>query len=461
MMSDGLEPLGTNASSVVSPTVTIATSLPLNNTSAENIWYALQCIAFGAGYFAKVPMKKALSDAGVVSLTSAENFWYVLMCIPFGAGYFAKVPHKRALADANITRITNAENFWYVLQCVAFGAGYFAKVPVKRALADANVTRTTNAENFWYVLMCIPFGAGYFAKVPYKIALSEVSGIKRRKINPPVIVGIAIAAALIVALVAFAASSHHKPPTVSGSSVATTTPPTTAPSGTTTGTFPPSTTVPTTGLVPLSLTLWSCPTALGITGATSAPLTTPVRVMVPPGFTSSQLAVYTDTQGIMELLAPAGWDCQATVGADGASNIEIAPPGQAAASGSSLEVGSTIEEVRGDQTSASAASADLQACQLFPAAETNLKGIGPKCTMLSPPAEEATLDTNNIIEFTDPPGVAGDGDPSGGAYSASGVMTYYTSNEAGSWTETCVLPPRESRLCGAIISSFIESYGAN
>ena len=32
-----------------------------------------------------------------IKLTSAGAFWYVLMCIAFGAGYLAKVPIKRAL----------------------------------------------------------------------------------------------------------------------------------------------------------------------------------------------------------------------------------------------------------------------------------------------------------------------------------------------------------------------------
>ena len=286
----------------------------------------------------------------------------------------------------------------------------------------------------------------------------DVGTHDRRKLQPIYLVVAAIVVALAVALI-FAASSHHKPALAASKVSATTTQPTTAPSGTTTATFPPSTTVPTTGLVTLSLTLWTCPTTLGISGEAPANLTTPVQVMVPPGFSSSQLAVYTDSQGTMELLAPAGWDCKAAVGADGTSSIEIYPSDQGAASSASLGAGSTIEEVSGDQTSASPFMADLQACQLFPAAYNNLNGV--QCTRLSPPAEEATLETNNIIEFTDPPGVAGDADPSGGAYSARGVMTYYPSNDNGSWTETCVLPPSESRLCSAIISSFIESYGSN
>jgi hypothetical protein len=73
---------------------------------------------------------------GRLRLTAAEQFWYVLQCIAFGAGYFAKVPVKKALSEVGLAEMTGAEHFWYVLQCIAFGAGYFAKVPVKKALSE-------------------------------------------------------------------------------------------------------------------------------------------------------------------------------------------------------------------------------------------------------------------------------------------------------------------------------------
>jgi hypothetical protein len=74
--------------------------------------------------------------AGRLRLTAAESFWYVLGCIAFGGTYFAKVPAKKALSDAGLAEMTNAERFWYVMQCIAFGAGYFAKIPVKKALTE-------------------------------------------------------------------------------------------------------------------------------------------------------------------------------------------------------------------------------------------------------------------------------------------------------------------------------------
>ncbi len=42
----------------------------------------------------KVPAKKALPDFGMAQMTAAEQFWYVLMCVGFGAGYFAKLPPR-------------------------------------------------------------------------------------------------------------------------------------------------------------------------------------------------------------------------------------------------------------------------------------------------------------------------------------------------------------------------------
>jgi hypothetical protein len=80
------------------------------------------------------------SMAARFRLTAAEQFWYVLQCIAFGAGLSGvhddEVPVKKALSEVGLAQMTGAEQFWYVLQCIAFGAGYFAKVPVKKALSE-------------------------------------------------------------------------------------------------------------------------------------------------------------------------------------------------------------------------------------------------------------------------------------------------------------------------------------
>jgi hypothetical protein len=71
----------------------------LSMTGAEAFWYVLGCIAFGAAYIAKVPVKKAMEDYGLVQMTSAERVWYMLGCIAFGAMYIAKLPAAKALSE--------------------------------------------------------------------------------------------------------------------------------------------------------------------------------------------------------------------------------------------------------------------------------------------------------------------------------------------------------------------------
>ena len=72
-------------------------------TSMETFWYYLQCLALGAGYLAKIPMKKAMYERGLVaSMTPAESIWYVLLCLSFGLGYFQKTIVKKALSEASL-----------------------------------------------------------------------------------------------------------------------------------------------------------------------------------------------------------------------------------------------------------------------------------------------------------------------------------------------------------------------
>ncbi|MEV8033801.1 hypothetical protein ACFYW8_31420 [Streptomyces sp. NPDC002742] len=73
---------------------------------------------------------------GQGSTTSAEKFWYILGCIYFGAAYMQKVPVKKALSEYGLVEMTGAEKFWYVVQCIFFGAGYLSKVTIKKALSE-------------------------------------------------------------------------------------------------------------------------------------------------------------------------------------------------------------------------------------------------------------------------------------------------------------------------------------
>lgn len=76
-----------------------------------------------------------------IGMTAAEQFWYILGCIAFGAAYLQKVPVKKALSDYGLVEMTGAEQFWYILGCIAFGGAYLAKVPVAKALSELDQFR--------------------------------------------------------------------------------------------------------------------------------------------------------------------------------------------------------------------------------------------------------------------------------------------------------------------------------
>jgi hypothetical protein len=85
---------------------------------------------------APAPHRQAPRPQRQPGLTAAGTFWYILGNVAFGAMYFAKVPAKKALADAGLATMTGAERFWYVLMCIAFGGGYFAKLPIAKAISE-------------------------------------------------------------------------------------------------------------------------------------------------------------------------------------------------------------------------------------------------------------------------------------------------------------------------------------
>jgi hypothetical protein len=78
---------------------------------------------------------------GAKEMTAAERFWYVLWNIGFGAGYFAKLPIAKAIDEVDGTHLVKGwAKFWYVLENIAFGAGYLAKVIAKRALEQRDLS---------------------------------------------------------------------------------------------------------------------------------------------------------------------------------------------------------------------------------------------------------------------------------------------------------------------------------
>lgn len=250
------------------------------------------------------------------------------------------------------------------------------------------------------------------------------------------------------------------PATIAGPT--TTTAPTTPTTPTTT---PPTTTPPTTTMVAQAVPLVSCPTTFGITPAphpTSQPST--ATVTLPPPL-AGKVAVYTDSQGRMQVVAPEGWRCRADYGADGSGGVVAYPAGETVPSnwgaGWHLAAGAGTEAVVGTETSACTSCTTGQACPLFTAAARAFRSqLGRPCPGTRPPSETVSRAGSGVVIFRDPPGVAGDGLPSGGADPANGVMTYHSPSGAGSWLETCTLPAADTQLCTAGLNRWIADYGA-
>jgi hypothetical protein len=183
--------------------------------------------------------------------------------------------------------------------------------------------------------------------------------------------------------------------------------------------------------------------------------------MVPPG-SAGKLVIYTDSMGVMKLLGPSGWGCTAVISVDGSSGLTVAPVDSSAWSATNnsgkLNTGSTVEEINGSQTGAATGGALEQACPFFKTAARRWAAIGSSCPA-TPLLETATPLGKHSVEFVDPPHVHGTGDPSGGAYFASGVVTYRPSGEPQSGMETCVLPPNQQSLCSASLHDFVSAYG--
>lgn len=212
----------------------------------------------------------------------------------------------------------------------------------------------------------------------------------------------------------------------------------------------------------VNLPVVSCPTSLGaVRPAVSLPASRPVTV---PRALAGGLAVYADDQGIMALVGPKGWSCAASYGADGSGGVVVYPAGERLpkvwAAGWPLTQASTDAAIAGLESSACYSCTLAQACRLFPTAATAWRGaFGTPCPA-RPAAETVLRLAAGIVSFDDPPGVRGDGLPSGGRYPARGVLTYHPGVPDGSWRETCTVPGSDQDDCGAALAAFVSWYGS-
>ncbi len=283
---------------------------------------------------------------------------------------------------------------------------------------------------------------------------------RRRKLWWLGVAAFVLVAALIAGGIALATKSNDK----QASSTTTTT----LKSAVTTTSVPGTTTSTTSASAPASsvsaqLSQVVCPTTYGFQQTSTPNLPSTVAKSIPSSLVN-QVAVYTDAQGQMQILAPTGWACAASVGADGSSELAAYPEGQP----SPLTYGSTPdtgEQVVGGQTSACAGCRYSQTTPLFPAAASqcaiDFAGIPSACP--GPyPGESVDTVGSGIVGFLDPPGVKGSGAGSGGVYPANGVATYQPGGNGTnpSYIETCTLPDIQHALCTAALDNFVLAYGS-
>jgi hypothetical protein len=183
----------------------------------------------------------------------------------------------------------------------------------------------------------------------------------------------------------------------------------------------------------------------------------PASLKLPiPASLASDLVVYADSAGTI-LPAPKDWRCQAAIGTDGTENMAVYPgngvnplalhPGNASQ-------GVTLTVVTGCQ----GCVADM-VCALFPDAKIvhEYSDINTSCTTPNPAAQELSPISPSTVAFKDPPGVRGQGAPSGGRAPAFGIVKLrdvpYSSSNAEAAQVTCAISTEAGDQCSAITST--------
>ena len=200
-----------------------------------------------------------------------------------------------------------------------------------------------------------------------------------------------------------------------------------------------------------------CPTTYGMTNPGSpGPVT---RLPQPPDVNGS-MASYTDALHNIAVIGPAGWNCHATDAEDGNVSIMVTPPGTDAAAPSQPFIRDTREGIDAFIASAGTGSVPYLLCPVMPDV-VSPTWTGVPCPQ-RPPAETVIRDNPVAAEFYDPPGVVGDGAPSGGSYQAVGRMLENPAQgdePQGAAAVTCTLPAQPvGLLCDDVVVEFAP-YG--
>jgi hypothetical protein len=207
-----------------------------------------------------------------------------------------------------------------------------------------------------------------------------------------------------------------------------------------------------------------CPSVYGIPGTPAPKYPSTIAVSLPAAV-AERLSYYSDsTRSVDPILAPRGWDCRVGVGADGQIAVGVFPQSTPDKFPYSFER-SDVQGVVARSDSSCAGCISGTVCPLAPSATEGTFASGFPCPYSRPPTEEVRwangspntppgAATNDVVYFTDPPGVVGDGAPSGGPLTARGVLLFVNEQGAAASIETCTLPTSMSALCTPILNDF-------
>jgi len=214
-------------------------------------------------------------------------------------------------------------------------------------------------------------------------------------------------------------------------------------------------------LVAANLSVTRCPTSFGARGARANHLPARIRVAVSQSL-RSDVAMFTDGEGTLDVLAPAAWQCTALDAVDGSSTLVVYPPG------APRPIWGHVTRVRegivASQTGSCVGCSLETACPLFPAARRSYTAAyGISCPKAPAGLELRTDVSASRVLFIDPPGVLGAGLPSGGGLAAYGAMLWRIpgSRAATAWRDTCTLPSVDHDLCVLSVRGFLARHPAS
>jgi hypothetical protein len=164
------------------------------------------------------------------------------------------------------------------------------------------------------------------------------------------------------------------------------------------------------------------------------------------------LDAYTNN-GFAYLIGPAGMNCWGIQAVDGGSQVVAWPRGHSKPTTHARYAGLTISL---DPACVSCKAAD--ACPFF---SQFSNGLGFGCSTGIPAGERVYGLRSNVALFEDPPGIPGDGWPSGGPDPANGLVGLNTSvsQDPAVFRSTCTLPAVQRWVCTVSLNDVLARYG--